>query len=157
MALDFGSLSPRGLRRLSATQRFPSLFEDQVQAAQQRQADLSGAADAHLAALDEGPNSVAGRNDPLRYGSVFARQHPGAFDAFNDWQRAQDDAGLARRAAAPVAPAAPELSATDRYAARFAQPVDTTSIPPVAAQGFGGHNPGRLNRRSVNGVPTFDY
>lgn len=135
--------------------RFPSLAEDAQARARSTFGDLQTAGMQHLAALADGPNSIAARNDPLRYGSIFSRQHPGAFDAFRDQQRQQDDAGLARRT---VAPAASELSATDRYAARFANPAADAAQPAtsVAAQGFGGHNPGRLNRRSVNGVLTFD-
>jgi hypothetical protein len=147
-----------GLRRrapidpFSEAARFPSLAQDDQAEAQSTFADLQNAGVQHLAAQADGANSVAARNDPLQYGSVFSRQHPGAFDAFRDSQRQDVSGGLPRRT--ELTPLT-EPSATDRYAARFAsQSTDPSSIATI---GQGGHNPGRLLRRGlVNGVPTYD-
>lgn len=105
----------------SAAARFPTLVERDKQALQTAGADIRGA---ELG----GPNSIAGRFNPLSGGSIFSRQSPGAFDTLRDQQRQADPSnnfynggGMERRGGAAASqtltPAAPVDDARTRYAA----------------------------------------
>jgi hypothetical protein len=156
-----------GLRRrgevdpFSTAARFPSLTQDATAQAQSTMDAIRQAGAQHTLAEAGGANSIAARNDPLRYGSVFARENPGVLDAFRAQENAAaapDAGGIQRRLDAPTEP-----SATDRYAARFGY--DTPTAPAAAPPALGApattspssYTPGRLQRRLVNGIPTYDY
>lgn len=157
MALGNFGLRRRGdLDPFSDAARFPSLVQDATNQAQSTMDAIRLAGAQHTLAEAGGAGSVAARNDPLRYGSVFARENPGVFDAFRAQEREQaapDVSGIQRRFDTPAEP-----SATERYAARFGYGTDTA--PPAAAPAAAApssYTPGRLQRRLVNGIPTYDY
>ena len=160
-----------GLRRrgevdpFSTAARFPSLTQDAMAQAQSTMDAIRQAGAQHTLAEAGGANSIAARNDPLRHGSVFARENPGVLDAFRAQENAAaapDAGGIQRRLDAPTEP-----SATDRYAARYGYDTPTTppgapaAAPPTpgtpAATSLSGYTAGRLQRRLVNGIPTYDY
>jgi len=94
--------------------RFSSIFDSQIQPVRDFATDMQAAGLQHQLAVAQGPGSIAARNDPLRdSGTLFARQYPGAYDAFNDASN-----GMQRRSAAPAQPSTPvQPDAMTRYAA----------------------------------------
>ena len=85
--------------------RFPTLVHDQNN-------DAQAVSDQIRAAAIGGPNSVAGRFNPLDAGSIFARNNPGIIDAARDAERQV----LAPRSSAVSTNGPQELSSIDRYA-----------------------------------------
>lgn len=69
--------------------RFPTLFDDRVR-------DLATAGEQLVAAQGAPSGSIAARENPMRWGSIFQRENPGIFNAIRESQAAQYQRGLDR-------------------------------------------------------------
>lgn len=101
--------------------RFPALYARNQQAASDTLGAVRDAGLQHAAALMSNPGSIAARNDPLQYGSMFSQQFGGAYDAMRDSERQQNPAsgyygGLTRRSSFTQPAADTQPDAATRYA-----------------------------------------
>lgn len=142
----------RGINRValdpySEEARFPTLFADRMR-------EQQAAQNAFLAAQGAPSGTIAARENPMRWGSIFQRENPGAFNLFREGQAAQYQRGLDRM---PLNEGRRQTdrngdSAIDRYARGMGYNPNGTYIPDGAgtyANPYGTQSPG------IARAPTF--